>query len=496
MSDASTSNRTSPSLLARLRDHAASAGEHPVYIEIGTDGQAGRSLTYGQLLRHVDAAAARLSRRVPPASVVLICCPNTIEFPIAFLATLAAGCVAFPVSADSADAELAKAARSADVAAVIGINRALGALADVHLTSIALPELHGDDADPTSLAPPSRYGLLLQSSGTTGRPKIAFRSGDSVDAVAEQMVRAIGFRGDDRVLSTIPLCHSYGLEHGLLAPLFAGSTVHLSPGFNFPIVLQELSAGGITILPGVPSIYEMLAQIALDGTCFPNLRAAYSAGAGLPRVVYDAFCAKFGIRVGQLYGATEIGSVTYANVHDPAFDPASVGRGMAHVEIRVCKIDDAAVPIPIGAEGQVCIRARSMLSRYLGEDASPFVDGYFPTADLGRLDDRGNLTITGRLKLLIDVGGLKVNPIEVEDVLLQHPAVSGCVIVPVRQSQTVFRLKAIITARDPSRPPATDELRAFARRRLTGHKVPRLFEIRDTLPRTPTGKVLRHLVEA
>jgi acyl-CoA synthetase (AMP-forming)/AMP-acid ligase II len=334
--------------------------------------------------------------------------------------------------------------------------------------------------------------LLLQSSGTTGLPKIVRRSGDSLDAVARGSAESVGFRPDDRVLMTVPLTHSYGLEHGVLAPIWAGSCVHLCRGLNLPVIVPELIAGGITLFPGVPSTFEMLAGVAEAGLTMPSLRTAYAAGAPLPRPVFDAFAERFGIRVAQLYGASEIGSVTF-NPPGDDFDPASAGLPFNGVSIRILHPDTNAA-LPTGAEGQVAVRAASMFSGYLNAPAD-LIDGYFATGDLGRLDAAGRLFITGRIKLLIDVGGLKVNPLEVEAVLAEHPAVAACVVVPVQQSQTVFRLKAIIAPRHPAAPPAASDLRRFAQSRLAAYKVPRLFEVRDSLPRSATGKILRHLLE-
>jgi len=238
---------------------------------------------------------------------------------------------------------------------------------------------------------------------------------------------------------------------------------------------------------------------------FPTLRRAYSAGGPLPLAVFDAFRQRFGIPVSQLYGATEIGSVMFNDPDAPGpFDPASVGRPMRGVDVRVLDVERPRPdqPLPAGAEGHVAVRADSMMSGYLRDDddeAAPptTVDGYLLTGDLGRLDAHGRLTLTGRIKLLIDVGGLKVNPLEVEAVLAQHPEVAACVVLPVRVSDTVSRLKAIVQPRDPAGGgPTAESLRRFARERLTPYKVPRLFEVRATLPRSPTGKILRHLVAA
>jgi acyl-CoA synthetase (AMP-forming)/AMP-acid ligase II len=295
------------------------------------------------------------------------------------------------------------------------------------------------------------------------------------------MVDALGFGTGDQVLSCVPLCHSYGLEHGLLAPIFAGATVHLADGFDLERIRREIRESQITHFPAVPSVYEMLANVAGDDAGFANLRVAYSAGGPLPITLYETLVRR-GLRVSQLYGATEVGSVTFTRGDERHFEPASVGRVMPGVELHV------------DGDGQLLVRARSMMTAYVG-DASPLTPaGFFPTGDLARLDAHGNLFITGRLKLLIDVGGLKVNPMEVERAICEHPRVGACVVVPMRLSETVFRLKAVVTAIDPASPPTAEELRAFTRERLSAHKVPRVFELRETLPRSATGKVLRHLL--
>jgi long-chain acyl-CoA synthetase len=164
--------------------------------------------------------------------------------------------------------------------------------------------------------------------------------------------------------------------------------------------------------------------------------------------------------------------------------------------VRVRTVDpNTRADLPAGAEGEVLISAPSMLSGYLHEAAPATVDGAFPTGDLGRVDAHGNLTITGRLKLLIEVGGLKVNVLEVEDLLARHPSVAEAAVVAMKVSETVSRLKAVVTPRDADRPPSPDELRQFLRERLTAYKVPRVIEVRPALPRSPSGKVLRRLLE-
>lgn len=460
---------------------------------------ANRELTYGELHRRVAAFAARLSKEVRPGDVVLLCCPNQPMYFVAFLGILAAGATVFPLNPELTEPELLAAARRSNAAAVIGTDPAIAALRSTVPLAISIAELNqrslGGDSAPINAS--SSGALILQSSGTTGLPKLALRSGQSLDAVAWNMCQAIGIGSSDHILATLPLCHSYGMEHGLLAPIAAGGCVHLCRGFDLAIVMKQLQRAGITVFPAVPSVFEILSRIGGQSDAFPTLRRAYSAGAPLPRAIYDALQRRYGVKVSQLYGATEIGSVTFNDPLLDGFDSAAVGRPMNDVKIRILDIGSADIDrtLPVGVEGQVAVAAPSMFNGYIGESSSGLIDGYFLTGDLGRLDPSGALTITGRLKLLIDIGGLKVNPMEVEEILLQHPAVGACAVVPIQLSQTLFRLKAIVTPRDGGMRLSADALRDFARRRLAPYKVPRVFEIRHALPRSATGKVLRHLLE-
>jgi acyl-CoA synthetase (AMP-forming)/AMP-acid ligase II len=470
-------------LLGRLLMHASARPEAPAYRQYPND-----VLTYRQLSDRVSSLAHVLRQNLPPASVVLLCSPSMLAFPIAFLGILAAGCTAFPVSAESADPELLRAAADSSAKAVIGDARAIGLLKPSIAFTVSIDAL----PDAIHQVTFASGDLLLASSGTTGLPKIARRTAFSIDAVAQAMAEMIDFRAGDRVLMTVPLSHSYGLEHGLLAPIWAGSCVHLCRGLNLQIIWPELESG-VTIFPGVPSTFEMLATFPGNPPPAPQLRLAYAAGGPLPRSVFDAFAARFGVRVTQLYGATEIGSVTY-NSPDEPFDSASVGRPMKGVDIRILPVaEDLSSSSPTN-QGHIAIRAASMFREYLNEPA-PLIDGFFPTGDLGYIDSDGRLFVTGRIKLLIDIGGMKVNPLEVESVLKQHPDVRDCIVVAMKQSDTVNRLKAIILTKDAQRTPSFDQLRRLAREQLAPYKIPRHFELRDQFPRSATGKILRHLLE-
>lgn len=448
-------------LLEQLHHHSI---DHPERLAL-REPCTGKAINYRQLDTGVTDFASVLRARLTEPSTVLVKISNRIDFVIAFLAGLSAGHAVFPVPTDLADAELCCAAKQCRARALITSNLKVEICPDAGQSCVA------------------ERALLLQSSGTTGLPKIVCRPAAALDASARQMCQAVGFRGEDQILMCVPLSHSYGLEHGLLAPIFAGSSVHLVNGFDLNLIRRELAESGITLFPAVPPVFEMLPSLAADDARFPRLRLPYSAGGPLPISVNEAFHRQFGTYIAQLYGASEFGSVTFADPDAPHFDPGSVGSPMAGVELK------------LDADNQLHIRAQSMMRGYVGDESPLSSDEFFPTGDLARIDRHNNLTITGRLKLLIDVGGRKVNPLEVEQFLRQHPAVGQCVVVGIQQTQTVRRLKAVVTASGAQSPPNADDLRRFLRGRISAYKIPRIFEFRDSLPTSSAGKVLRHLVE-
>lgn len=487
-------------LFATLQRHAADHGDDDAVRVIGPMAGTHPPLTWRDLRNRVIAVAARLDTALPIEStpdkhtdqVVMLISSNRPAVVPAFLGALFAGRTVFPIDAALTRPEIEQLIRRADVNAIIADDRVLPRLESLDTPVHRLTEWTEATPDLYSKSTVDRgeHGrLLLQSSGTTGGPKIVIRSGRSLDAVARNVAEAVGLRRDDRVVAAVPLSHSYGIENGMLAPLLVGACAlhHVAPddqpGRGFDPTLAITS--GATVLPGVPAMFEMIDRM---GAGRGQLRLAYSAGATLPTELADRLEARDGLRLGQLYGSTEIGSVTYGS------DPASVGQPMQGVEARILdpQNPDPDMPLPDGHEGHVAVRAPSMFDRYFGPDAdttAAVVGGYFLTGDLGRCDPNGNLHITGRLKLLIDVGGVKVNPIEVEQVLSRHPHVAECVVVPDPVSPTINRVKAILTPTTPD----FDEraVRAFLRKQLAAHKIPRTFEVRETLPKSPTGKVLR-----
>ena len=177
-------------------------------------------------------------------------------------------------------------------------------------------------------------------------------------------------------------------------------------------------------------------------------------------------------------------------MHVSQDNPFSIGRGLTGVSMRVVNREDPAQEVSAGTEGELLVRAPSMLGGCVEGDVA-WVDGHVRMGDLAKKDAQGNVTITGRLKLLIDSGGFKVNPLEVERVLLEHSDVADCAVTAMELSDTIQRVFAFVVARDVAHPPGERALRSFLLKRLAPAKVPRRIVFVESLPRSPLGKLLR-----
>ncbi|MEU2874881.1 AMP-binding protein, partial [Streptomyces sp. NPDC007070] len=218
-------------------------------------------------------------------------------------------------------------------------------------------------------------------------------------------------------------------------------------------------------------------------------RLCLSSGAALPPGTADRFAERFGVAVSQVYGCTEAGIIAcQRGGHDGVGEPAT------GVEVRLA--DDAGEPVPTGSAGSLWVRTPALFSGYLGQPeatAEVLVDGWYATGDVARLDERGVLHLIGRKDSFINVGGKKVNPVEVEQALLAHPGVAEAVVWGEPQPGGSELVRAAVVARAPL---STAELTLHCRERLQPHQIPRRVEFRTELPKTSSGKIRRAAVAA
>jgi len=249
--------------------------------------------------------------------------------------------------------------------------------------------------------------------------------------------------------------------------------------------LDVLVTHAVTVFPTVPFMARMLAATDRGRPWdLSALRLCISAGAPLTRDVYDAFHARFGVVIRQLYGLTEAGDVALNMAPIAELDPASVGRPIGNVRVTI--EDASGAEVAPGATGEIVVRSPSAV----GGAAQPL-----HTHDQGRWSDRGDLVITGRTSMFVNSAGNKVNPAEVEAALRIHPAVADVAVFGIPTAHGDQHVAAVVVTRTPC---TADELRVHCGTLLASYKVPRVVTFRDSLPRSPLGKVLigRLLAEA
>lgn len=312
--------------------------------------------------------------------------------------------------------------------------------------------------------------LVQFTSGSTGVPKVI---GRTFRSLAAELARWEALEGTvtsaDRVLLLSSHVHTLGLVAGILHTLRSGATLLWPQSVQPRHVLDAATRLGATVVYGVPFHYELLASTAA-GRPLPGLRAAICGGEPLRPETYRRFEERYGVRIGQAYGMTEVGMIAADLV---ARYPLTAGRVADGLEVDL-------------ADGEV--RVRLDRSPYLLPiDPPPYRDGWLRTFDRGRLDPAtGALTVSGRSDSMVAVGGLKVDLLEVEAVLREHPAVDDAVVL---LDQVI---EAYVATREERTAP---ELLAWCGERLAPHKVPKRFFLCRALPRTPTGKAVRRRAE-
>lgn len=450
---------------------------------------------WSELRERADRLAQGLaSLGLGPGDPVALVLPNVPAFAISFFAIARLGGVVVPLNPQFKEAEFDFHFDEAGVKAIVRQGDA-GAEVVRDGKSASLERLMERQSGTLEDAgEPNAEAVFQYSSGSTGRPKRVPRTHQQLRVEADSLVATAAMVPDDVVFCTIPLFHTYGMGCCLLAAVRAGATLVLAEDAH-PFVLKrdhvlaELERERATILPAVPFTFRLFAE-APGSANLSSLRLCISAANALPRSTFVAFERKFGVPIRQMYGCTEAGAVTLNLDENPSATVTSAGRPLQGVEVSI--VDDEGAELDIGRNGEVVIRSPAMSAGYAGKDdlnATAFREiGYF-SGDRGRLDEEGRLFITGRKKLLIDVKGDKVDPIEVEDVLAVHPKVSEVVVVGAASDVAGEELiKAVVV---PRRECQERELIRYCRERLADYKVPQLVEFREEIPRNPAGKVLR-----
>ena len=333
--------------------------------------------------------------------------------------------------------------------------------------------------------------LLHQyTSGSTGAPKRIVRTHRQLTEELGRLAGAFDLGANDRFLGAAPFTHVNGLVRTMMTSMFVGGLLHPVADFRRREVLRLVTERRITYFGAVPYMFAILAETPLRGEVdFSSVRVGFSSSAPLRPEDNRRFAEKYGLFLRQLYGSTETGTISVNLDPRPESALESVGAPLDGVRIRI--LDDEGGVLGPGVEGEVAIESSHAITAYDGNpeaNAASFRGGFYLSGDLGHVDERGYLTLTGRKKFLINRGGYKVNPLEVEQAIQSHPKVREVVVAgaPSRYGDEIVRCVVV-----SSEPCDEAEILEHCRSRIADFKIPSRVEFRDELPKSQTGKVLR-----
>ncbi|MES3013674.1 MAG: acyl--CoA ligase [Pseudomonadota bacterium] len=342
-------------------------------------------------------------------------------------------------------------------------------------------------------AQPDDVSMVLHTSGTTSRPKIVPLSQRNLAASAQNIRASLQFTPDDIGLNIMPLFHIHGLIAGVLAPLAAGSQVFCTPGFNALKFFGWMDEAHPTWYTAVPTMHQAIVGRAsknVDVIKRHPLRFLRSSSSSMPPQVITELEAAFGAPLIEAYGMTEATHQMASNPLPPAArKPGTVGRA-AGPEIAIMLDGDL---LPRGATGEIVIRGPNVTAGYENNpkaNAEGYHEGWFRTGDQGVMDAEGYISITGRLKEIINRGGEKVSPREIDELLMDHPAVAQVVCFGMPHAKLGEEVAAVVVLREGQA--ATErELQDFVAKRAADYKVPKKILFMDEIPKGATGKLQR-----
>ena len=422
-------------------------------------------ITYGQLIARAEADAVRIAAL--PTVRVALDCPNGVAHVVLALAIVRAGKCLVPLASELAAPERERVLRETGVGAVVdgsGGIRELAAPSDGAFSESAL----------SALSP----AFIRFSSGTTGRSKGVVISHETLLARVRAANRGLGIGPADRIVWILPMAHHFAVS--IMLYLLHGATTVIVNSHAADDVLAAGRRHGGTVLYGAPFHHALLAAEG-SGLPWPSLRLAVSVAATLPLPTARAFDARYGVPLSQGLGVIEVG-LPLLNLRSAREKPGSVGRPLPDFQAEVRSGDE------------LYLRGPGIFDAYLRPwqpRSEVLHDGWFRTGDLARIDEDGDIFLLGRNHSVINVGGLKCFPEEIETILNEVPGVAAARVVGRENARFGAVPVAEIEARDPAQPPSAGEMATHCRRALAGYKVPVSFQIVEKLPRTASGKIQR-----
>ena len=473
--------------------------------------ETGAELSFRRFREEVHRVAGQIAAEgIQPGDRVAIAVPNGIEVLLAFFGATEAGAMAMPLNPDLKPDEYDFALEHSGsrlticapgtldrVRAKAGTGKRQDSIVGISFNPRDGATLEGGRGGSASLqaAPgPDAEALLLYTSGTTSAPKGVEISHRNLTVSAKNVAEWYNLSERDVTACVMPLFHVHGLVASVMASLLSGGTVIVPQRFSASNFWPIIRAYGVTWYTAVPTIHTILLNNALksgETRDAAGLRFVRSCSSALSPATMEAYEATFGAPILQAFGMTEAAHQALSNPLPPRErKPGSVGLPTG-VEVTI--LDDDGKELPAGVEGELALKGANVTKGYLNNpDATreAFTNGWFRTGDLARVDEDGYVSLLGRIKELINRGGEKISPLEVDDVLASHPKIAEAVTVAVphdiygEEVEAVVALKAGESVEAP-------EIISFCKEKLADFKVPKAIRFVPVIPRSATGKIQR-----
>ncbi|CAI2175929.1 16594_t:CDS:2 [Funneliformis geosporum] len=472
----------------------------------------GAELSYSQLFKQINSFQRQLIEKCDIGSqeVIAIVLPNSLEFTVAFLAITLFRNIAAPLNPNYTEDEFkfyiedSKSKvmivpqgwvqqNKAAVKAAKAFDAVIFEIAwDNHNHQINLGVQSGkaivgkfQERNPYH----TDVALLLHTSGTTGRPKGVPLTHHNIITTMNNIIRTYNLVPSDRTLLVMPLFHVHGLIGGMLSTLLSGGTVVIQPKFSATDFWNHFLQYGCTWYTAVPTIHQILLRHSSPNGGAPKLRFIRSCSSSLAPSTLSELEKKYKAPVLEAYAMTEAAHQMTSNPLPPLpHKPGSVGFGQG---VQVTILDQNGNPTE---EGEVCIKGANVTPGYLNNQSaneSSFTkDGWFRTGDQGKFDNDGYLFLTGRIKELINRGGEKISPLEIDSVLLSHPSIAEAVSFAVPNEIYGQEVHATVILKKEQQI-SEKELQDYCGKSLVKFKIPKKIYFTDVMPKTATGKIQR-----
>ncbi|HLG97510.1 MAG TPA: class I adenylate-forming enzyme family protein [Bryobacteraceae bacterium] len=483
-------------IFERFRATAEQHASEPAIID------GGLRISYGRLLDEITRVRGWLKQALDPrpGETVAISMLNRWQFAASFLALCDSGAVLMPCNPQWRPEELKALAGRINLRGVVAERafqaawRETGAVPAEAIVGIEDAEFdnHGDwNRGASSTEAPV---LFMTTSGSTGVPRIVPLSERNLIGSISNSSRAMGIRAGDRMIGVVPFHHLHGFNNCMLMPLLSGATVVMMQRF-LPEEYAELAAREqVNVIIGSPFIYGKLAECIRNPDLFKTVRLCVSSGARMQPSIASRWEEYFGSTIVQWYGTTETSGISMAvspGQPSSALGGEFVGVPLPNVQIRC--VDSSGQDVGTGQPGEILARSPATMSGYFGEpelNRQVLADGFFRTGDLGYIDSARGLYLTGRLGRVINVGGIKVDPVEVERAIEALAGVSAVYVDSVPAPGAGQVIRARVKVREGAELARADVIR-HCRARLGEYKLPRIIEFVDSIPVSLVGKTSR-----